>query len=280
MTSEPLAVEISVDSTFHMLSAIKTAGDGIQSFASLGTATECLTCLTVKNPGELCVTVPHEQDVLPIFTRFGRRSLSADQYMDYADAYCPDIFHALCDGDTNADSSKKRALKSADRTEFFFEKCLERFKASERLKNSLFIGMKSDAFIVIYFKSYLFYVAPIEGGYNIKSRELVIANMLQPEVDGYFLDGFHSNGVSATSVRIEGIRPIVSRCMELLPVEKMKMMLGAYSPLTTLQLISMGADVFDNSYAYLSSINNCALKFTFTAESISPNFDIDLSDKM
>lgn len=279
MTSEPLAVEISVDSTFQMLQAVKAAGDGIQSFASLGTATECLTCLTVKNPGELCITGSHEQGVLPIFTRFGRRSLSADQYMDYADMYCPDILHALCDGDTNADSSKKRALKSADRTKDFFEKCLDRFKASERLKNSIFIGMKSDGIIRLYFKS-CFFTAPIEGGYNIKSRELAIADMLQPEVDGYFLDGFHSNGVSATSVRIDGIREIVSRCMELLPAEKLKMMLGAYSPLTTLQLISMGVDVFDNSYAYLSSVNNCALTFSVNAEAVSSTFDLDLSDKM
>lgn len=146
MTNDPLAVEISVDSTFHMLKAVTAAGDGIQSFAGLGTMTECLTCLTVKNTGELCITGPHEQDVLPIFTRFGRRSLSANQYMDYVDQYCPDIFHALCDGDTNADSSKKRALKSADRTEAFFEKCLERFKGSERLKNSIFIGMKIDSY--------------------------------------------------------------------------------------------------------------------------------------
>lgn len=108
----------------------------------------------------------------------------------------------------------------------------------------------------------------------------MIANMLQPEVDGYFLDGFHSNGVSAVQCRIDGIRPIVNRCMELLPAEKMKMMLGAYSPLTMLHLISMGVDVFDNSYAYLSSLNNCALTFSLAPESVSSIFDIDLSDKM
>lgn len=281
MTSEPLAVQISVDSTFHMLKAVTVAGVGIQTFASLGAASECLTCLTVKNTGEQCNTVPHEQDVLPIFTRFGRSSLSADQYMDFADEYRPDIFHALCDGDTNADSSKKRSLKSADRTEAFFEKCLERFKASESLKNSLFIGMERGTVLLIFiFKFCLFFTAPIEGGYNVKSRELMIANMLQPEVDGYFLDGFHSNGVRATSICIDGIRCIISRCMELLPAEKMKMMLGAYNPLTTLQLISMGVDVFDNSYTYLSSINNCALTFSFKAESVSTTVDMDLSDIM
>lgn len=127
---------------------------------------------------------------------------------------------------------------------------------------------------------FIYFTAPIEGGYNIKSRELMIANMLQPEIDGYFLDGFHSNGVSATDVRIDSIRSIVNRCVELLPTEKMKMMLGAYSPLTTLHLISMGVDVFDNSYAYLSSINNCALTFSLNDESVSSVFDMDLSDKM
>lgn len=121
-----------------MNAAVAASGKTFNEFASLGANT--LSFVTIKNPGEISTSGHHEQDVLPIYTRFGKRYISAELFMDAIDAYAPDIFHALCDGDTNADSSKKRALKSADRTEQFFELCLERYKSSERLKNSMLIG--------------------------------------------------------------------------------------------------------------------------------------------
>lgn len=131
--------QISVDSTYNMKAAVSASGKKFTEFASLGD--NCLSCLTVKNTGEICTSGHHEQDVLPIYTRCGKRTISPEQYMDYVDAYCPDIFHALCDGDTNEECSKKRALKSADRTEEFFGHCLERYKTSERLKNTMLIGI-------------------------------------------------------------------------------------------------------------------------------------------
>lgn len=128
-----------------------------------------------------------------------------------------------------------------------------------------------------------FLPAPIEGGYNLKSREIVCAKMVQhPEVSGYFLDGFHANGATAMALQIDEIGPIVSRCMELLPGEKVKMMLGAYSPLITVELCRLGVDLFDNSYAYLASVRAVALTFSTDWEKTAgdenvPTFDMDLS---
>lgn len=103
-----------------------------------------------------------------------------------------------------------------------------------------------------------------------------------PEVSGYFLDGFHNNGASATTLTMTELGPIVGRCMELLPGEKMKMMLGAYSPITIVELCRLGVDVFDNSYAYLASVHCVALTFSFCAgdENVEkhPPFDMDLSN--
>lgn len=139
--SESLAYSVSLDSCYHMLKAVAASGNNLASFASLGNCSqECITCFTVKNPAEVCISGHHEQEVLPVWTRYGKKLISAKEYMDFVDAFVPDIFHVLCDGDTNAKSSNKRALKSASRTEKFFEECLERYTQSDRLKNSMLIG--------------------------------------------------------------------------------------------------------------------------------------------
>lgn len=113
----------------------------IASFASLPNGPETtLTCFSVKNAGDLSPSGHHEQDVLPVWTRFGKRTLSAADYMEFVEAFRPDMFVALCDGDTNADSSRKRALKSTDRTERFFDECLAKWEASAVLKDSMVLG--------------------------------------------------------------------------------------------------------------------------------------------
>lgn len=126
------------------------------------------------------------------------------------------------------------------------------------------------------------FLAPIEGGYSLKIREEFIKEILEDDNDiaGYFLDGFHSNGITATTLQIENIRDIVSKCNELLPVNKFKVMFGAYNPVLMLQLIELGVDVFDSSYCYLATTHNCALTFNFDSGNVSETqeFDMDLSD--
>lgn len=123
------------------------------------------------------------------------------------------------------------------------------------------------------------FLAPIEGGFNVLSRETMIRHMQQPEVGGYFLDGFHTNGSTATTLQIDTIETIVKRCMELLPANKLKIMMGAYTPVTTLQLIQLGIDLFDNSYAYLATKNDCALTFRHSLDDESSTYDLDVSDE-
>lgn len=131
--------------------------------------------------------------------------------------------------------------------------------------------------IFLYLNKLNNFLAPIEGGFNVLARETMIRHMQQPEVGGYFLDGFHTNGITATTLQFEAIKPIVQRCTELLPSDKLKIMMGAYSPVTTLQLIQLGIDLFDNSYAYLATSHNCALTFGYS-DSIS-TYDMDVADE-
>lgn len=265
VTTETQAYSICLDSTFQMGEALSEYRKGIASFA--GIPSDGITFLTLRNPSEVYrpSDVGDPRDIQSIYTRTGRKTVTAEQYMDLVVSHRPDIFHALCDGDTNAESSNRRTVKSAERTKKFFQHCLERYRTSETLKGqSLF-------------------VAPIEGGFSPKHREEFIKGILvdNADIDGYFLDGFHNNGITATSLQIDSIHDIVRKCNELLPVDKFKVMFGPYNPVLMLQLIQLGVDVFDSSYCYLATTHKCALTFGFDVDNKSDEnreFDMDLSD--
>lgn len=73
---------------------------------------------------------------------------------------------------------------------------------------------------------------------------------------------------------------VVEKCQELLPNEKLKMMLGAYSPSLILKLIQLGVDLFDNTFAYLATTRDAALTFNFNIDTKSSEnaYEIRLSD--
>lgn len=128
--------------------------------------------------------------------------------------------------------------------------------------------------------------APVEGGYNAQYRETSIKQLNEYDnqeiIGGYFLDGFHSNGESARHLDSSKICEIVQKCNTLLPPNKLKVMLGAYSPTLVIQLIQLGVDVFDSTYVYLATSANQALTFCFdvNAAGQESKFAIDLSDPM
>lgn len=64
--------------------------------------------------------------------------------------------------------------------------------------------------------------------------------------------------------------------------KKPKMMPGAYSPLAILELIRLGVDFFDSSYAYCASINFKALTFNFdlkAPKNCAANVLLDLTNE-
>lgn len=129
-------------------------------------------------------------------------------------------------------------------------------------------------------------IAPVEGGYSPQYRETSIKLLNEYEnqniIGGYFLDGFHSNGESAKILDASKVCDIVKTCTVLLPANKLKIMLGAYSPSLIIQLIQLGVDVFDSTYVYLATSANQALTFDFDVNTTNQrsSFAIDLSDPM
>lgn len=110
-----------------------------------------------------------------MWSRGGRHLLSADKYMDIVEAFKPDLYIALCDGDTNIDSSKKRVTKAVKRSKTLFDQCLTRHSISEALKTA---GI----------------LAAVEGGYDIEGRTASADYLKDKPVVGYVIDGLHNNG--------------------------------------------------------------------------------------
>ncbi|EDW79488.1 uncharacterized protein Dwil_GK20504 [Drosophila willistoni] len=209
--------------------------------------------LLLRDPCESTPSGGNDRDVAPIFTRQGKESLTPERYMEIIASFKPDIYQGLCDADTNLESSKKRVQKSVDRTERFMDYIYEQHGKLQSTSSSL--------------------LAPIVGGYNIFARTQSIKHARQqPEgkYSGYILEGFHNNGLSATALDGSQLLPIVEHCVKQLEENKIKMMPGAYSPLIILELIHIGVDVFDTSYAYCAAVNFKALVFNYDEKSIEP----------
>lgn len=92
-----------------------------------------------------------------------------------------DLFTTLSDGDTYPDCPKKRTVKSAERSEEFFEECVRLYKTSSS-NSSL--------------------VASIEGGFSVWERKRLVDQALLhiDSIFGFFLDGFHRNGPEGKTI--------------------------------------------------------------------------------
>ncbi|XP_017005442.2 queuine tRNA-ribosyltransferase accessory subunit 2 [Drosophila takahashii] len=215
--------------------------------------------LLLRDPCESTPSGGNDRDIQPLFTRRGKESLSPERYLEMVASFKPDIYQGLCDADTNLESAKKRVQKSVDRTEKFMHYIYEnRGKVESTL------------------------LAPIVGGYNTFARTQSIKHAREQPAGsygGYIFEGFHTNGLSATTLESSKLLSIVEHCVKQLEEDKPRLMTGAYTPVTVLELISQGIDVFDTSYAYCASLNFKALTFGFVHDAGEHKPFLDVTDE-
>uniref|UniRef100_A0A0K8UCF5 Queuine tRNA-ribosyltransferase accessory subunit 2 n=1 Tax=Bactrocera latifrons TaxID=174628 RepID=A0A0K8UCF5_BACLA len=244
ITKETPALQFSLSTINHMTESLKLFDGTLGAYVGYP---QCLSLLLVR---DTCTTTPsghNDKDIIPLFTRRGKEMLTATSYMDAVEVLKPDIYQGLCDADTNLDSAKKRITKSVDRTGQFMDLCYQRHQNSTVLNNSgLFV--------------------PIVGGYSTLARSDSIKHAKtkgESITSGYIFEGFHNNGLTATEVDVKQLVKVMTHSLSELAVEKPKMMPGAYTPPAMLELISLGVDIFDTSYAYCAATNFKALTFNF-----------------
>lgn len=242
-----------------MEKAIKLFKKPLSEFVGLQ---ECLTFVTLKNSSEFTPSGSHIKGSVPIFKKSGKMNITAKRYMDLIEVFQPDFFTTLADGDTFEDCARKRIAKAIERSEEFFDECVDIRKSSKSLQS-------------------LFMIASVEGGYNEWERKKFIEHLKEheKEIDGYFIDGLHRNGHEATNLQSSSLIQIVDNTLKMLPDDKMKLMMGAFLPHVTLELIGLGIDVLDTSFVNIVSACNRAITFNFNLDNpIKDTPEIDLMD--
>nr|SVE75838.1 EOG090X08JG [Daphnia hispanica] len=218
---------------------VKAFGKGIAEFAGLK---EYLNYVSVQDSGTTTPEGYHEKNSISLWTRGGRKLVDPQTYMTCIEALKPDMFQAIVDGDTTSNSSAKRVRRSVDDTVKFAGICADLKEKSEVLKDTPML-------------------ACITGGYNIKERLRCITELKGLDVAGYVLEGFHTNGGSATNLNWENMEPVLTETLGSLPDNLPRVFHGPVTPTILLKLVSKGIDIFDATFPWVVAERGGALVF-------------------
>ncbi|KYQ59239.1 Queuine tRNA-ribosyltransferase subunit QTRTD1 like protein [Trachymyrmex zeteki] len=239
LTMEEQLLSVSLPSTILMTDAIKELDTSFADFVSMK---EYINFLSIHDSAYTTNSGFHQLDTISVWSRTGRIVVSANKYMEIVQAYKPDLYVALCDGDTNINSRAKRISKAVLRSKTLLEQCLDIHLQSDILKSTGILG-------------------PVEGGYNLQARKESIDYLKDKPLAGFVIDGLHNNGPDVQNISLEQIKQVVQYTINLLPIDKMRISMGCWNPATVLDLIELGVDVFDSSYPYVITEQSQALTF-------------------
>ncbi|XP_011315320.1 queuine tRNA-ribosyltransferase subunit QTRTD1 homolog [Fopius arisanus] len=254
LTDEQHMLSVSLPTTLTMVEAVKQS----DSFSEFVGMKEYPTILTIQDSSEVSPHGHQKHITTAIWTKHGHHPVSPDIYMDIVEAFKPDIYVGLCDGDSNEKTNEKKIMKVVDRSKRQFEKCLERHKSSEILKKTCLLGA-------------------VEGGYDLRAREVSANFLREKNLEGYVIDGLHVNGPEVQNISFETIKEVVQHTLALLPPEKLKVSMGSWSPHVILELIDSGVDVFDSSYPYVMTENFKALTFMCDSHNHGDDYKTELA---
>lgn len=252
------AICLPIQNVEQMEKPVSAFKKGISKFVGLE---ECLTFISVRDSSEFA-SGNNDRGSVPIFKKAGKVNITAERYMNMMETFKPDFFCTLADGDTWKDAPKKRVIKSVERSKEFLEICIQRLKKDDtKISQNM--------------------VITLTGGYSEWERNSMLEEIksLQDISGGYLIDGLHRNGHDATKIDFQSLKDIVTHSLQAVPTEKLKIMMGAYNPITVLELISLGIDIFDSSFINLVTNTNRALIFNFDLSNpIKRCPEIDLMD--
>ncbi|KAL6261637.1 hypothetical protein P5V15_006725 [Pogonomyrmex californicus] len=239
VTTEQQMLSVSLSSTILMTDVIKELDTSFADFVSMK---EYINFLSIHDPAKTTNSGFQQLDSISIWSRTGRIILSANKYMELVQAYKPDLYVALCDGDTNINSGTKRISKAVLRSKTLLEQCLDIHLHSDVLKSKGILGS-------------------VEGGYNLQAREESIGYLKDKPLAGFVIDGLHNNGPDVQNISSKQIKQVVQHTINLLPTDKIRVSLGCWNPVTILDLIELGVDIFDSSYPCVITEQSQALTF-------------------
>ncbi|XP_014471792.1 PREDICTED: queuine tRNA-ribosyltransferase subunit QTRTD1 homolog isoform X2 [Dinoponera quadriceps] len=141
VTSEQQLLSVSLSSTILMADSIKELNISFADFVGMK---DYLNLLSIHDPADTTNSGFQQLDSISIWPRTGRSRLTAKKYMELVQTFKPDLYVALCDGDTNINSSAKRVSNAVDRSKILLEQCLSIHQDSGMLKSTGILGFIID----------------------------------------------------------------------------------------------------------------------------------------
>ncbi|KAM3967586.1 queuine tRNA-ribosyltransferase accessory subunit 2 [Aphomia sociella] len=241
---------VPLSKSYQLETGLKAQGEGVAKFAGVSNH---LTCMTLHAASEVTPAGHFESDLVPLWTKNGKKMISANRYMDLMEVFKPDIILAIADGHTSLEEGSKRISKSLDRTRNMMDVCVTRYKASKILQDSSLIGV-------------------IVGVGEETKSEKSIQNILQYKdiLNGVALESITDGTEESLAVPIEKLEAIFKRVGNALPKDFLRIIEGCWNPAVIVTAIEHGWDLFDGSYP---------LKLTNIGHALALKFDIEQDSK-
>ncbi|CAH2102735.1 unnamed protein product [Euphydryas editha] len=239
----PQLLWVPLSNSIQLEIGVKVQNDGVAKFAGLSGHA---TCVTLNNLSEVTPSGHFEPNKVPLWTKNGKKMISANRYMDVMEIFKPDIILAIADGRTSLAEGNKRVSKAVDRTKQMLKECLDRYKASKDLQSSMLVGV-------------------IVGVANSRKFDESIQNILNHvnTLGGVALEGITDGTEESMDVEIDKLKEVFEKIGSNLPKDLVYIIEGCWNPAVILSAIEYGWDIFDGSYPVKLTNAGVALKLNF-----------------
>ncbi|KPI97526.1 Queuine tRNA-ribosyltransferase subunit QTRTD1-like [Papilio xuthus] len=233
----PHLLWVPLSNSVHLEHGLKAQGEGIAKFAGLQ---NYFTCVTLQNMNETTPSGHFENDRVPLWTKHGKKMLTADRYMDLMEVFKPDIILAIADGRTSLAEGSKRILKSIERTGNMLDLCVKRYKESKELQSSCLVVI----------------------------------------LGGVAISGLTDGSEEFSMDHLQPLGEIFKRVGDAIPKELLHVVEGCWNPAVILTAVECGWDLFDGSYAVKLTNLGQALTLNFdVTNDIDNPYLLDLIDE-
>ncbi|XP_045772286.1 queuine tRNA-ribosyltransferase accessory subunit 2 [Maniola jurtina] len=249
-----------LSNSIQLENGVKAQNDGVAKFAGLP---EHVTCTTLHSLSEVTPSGHFELDRAPLWTKNGKKMVSADRYMDVMEIFKPDIILAIADGRTSLNEGSKRISKSVERSYSMLKTCVDRYKASKELKNSSLVGV-------------------VVGTGNPKRCDDSIQNILKhvDSLTGIALQGILDGTEESMNVDTEKLNEILDKVGKVFPKDLVRLFEGHWNPSIIMLAIQHGWDVFDGSYPVKLTNAGLAMKLNFdVTKDVDTMYLLDMVDE-
>ncbi|CAK1544597.1 unnamed protein product [Leptosia nina] len=223
----PHLLWLPLTSCYQLEAGTKAQGDGIAKFSGLP---QHITCATFQNISDNLPTGHFELDKVPLWTKNGKKMITAERYMELMEIFKPDIILAIADGRIALDEGPKRIFKSVERTQKMLDICVEKYKESKALHSSGLVGV-------------------IVGAGDLRRLEKSIKYTLKHKENliGISLNGIGDCSDQILTTPVKRLEDIFRTVAALVPPEMLKILEGCWYPNVIVTAIEHGWDVFDGS---------------------------------